>query len=92
MYQTKPNLPNQTIQTKPNRTEPTKPNQTLAYQACWTKPTKPKLLVKAVNPWVRSAFGNVSFGHTLNIVQGVGSQLEWVFDYLYILIQSFGQP
>ena len=29
-------------------------NQT--YQ---TKPTKPKLLVKAVNAWVRSAFGNV---------------------------------
>ena len=45
---TKPNLP---IQTKSN----------LAYQAYWTKPTKPKLLVKAVNAWVRSAFGNVSF-------------------------------
>ena len=43
---TKPNLP---IQTKSN----------LAYQAYWTKPTKPKLLVKAVNGWVRSAFGNV---------------------------------
>ena len=39
---TKPNLP---IQTKSN----------LAYQAYWTKPTKPKLLVKAVNAWVRSA-------------------------------------
>ena len=43
---TKPNLP---IQTKSN----------LAYQAYWTKPAKPKLLVKAVNAWVRSAFGNV---------------------------------
>ena len=45
---TKPNLP---IQTKSN----------LAYQAYWTKPTKPKLLVKAVNAWVRSAFCNVSY-------------------------------
>ena len=32
------------------------PNQTHL-----TKPTKPKLLVKAVNAWVRSAFGNVLF-------------------------------
>ena len=39
----------------PNRTYQTKSN----YQAYWTKPTKPKLLVKAVNAWVRSAFGNV---------------------------------
>ena len=49
---TKPNLPNQTYQTKP--TKPNLPNQTQI-----TKPTKPKLLVKAVNAWVRSAFGNV---------------------------------
>ena len=62
--QTKPNQPNQTYQTKP--TKPNLPNQTyqtksnLAYQAYWAKPTKPKLLVKAVNAWVRSAFGNVS--------------------------------
>ena len=34
----------------------------LAYQAYWTKTTKPKLLVKAVNTWVRSAFGNVLIG------------------------------
>ena len=40
-------MPNWTYQTKSN------------YQAYWTKPTKPKLLVKAVNAWVRSAFGNV---------------------------------
>ena len=64
---TKPNLPNLPNQT--NRTKPTKPNlpnltyQTklkIAYQAYWTRPSKPKLLVKAVNAWVRSAFGNVS--------------------------------
>ena len=46
---TKPNLPNQTYQTKLN----------IAYQAYWTRPTKPKLLVKAVNAWIHSAFGNV---------------------------------
>ena len=66
MYQTKyiePNLSHQTCQTKltklnlPKQTYQTKSN--LAYQAYWTKPTKPKLLVKAVNAWVRSAFGNV---------------------------------
>ena len=57
-YQTKPTKPNRPIQTY--KTKPTKPNQiNLAYQAYWTKPTKPKLLVKAVNAWVRSAFGNV---------------------------------
>ena len=39
----------------------------LATQAYWAKPTKPnppiqtKLLGKAVDAWVRSAFGNVSF-------------------------------
>ena len=58
--QTKPSLPNQTYQSKPslpNRSYQTKSN--LAYQAYWTKPIKPKLLVKAVNAWVRSAFGNV---------------------------------
>ena len=55
---TKPNLPNQTYQTyQTNQTKPTKPN--VAYQAYLTMPTKPKLLVKAVNAWVRSAFGNV---------------------------------
>ena len=51
-YQTKPaksNLPNKTYQTK----------SIIAYQDYWTKPTKPKLVVKAVNAWVRSAFGNV---------------------------------
>ena len=47
-----PNLPNQTYQTKP--TKPNLPNQT-----CKTEPTKLNLLVKAVNAWVRSAFGNV---------------------------------
>ena len=46
---TKQNLPNKTcIKTKSN----------LAYQAYWTKPTKPKLLFKAVNDLVQSAFGN----------------------------------
>ena len=63
-----PNLTKQTYQTyQTYQTKPTKPNQTLtyqiksnvAYQAYWTMPTKPKLLVKAVNVWVRSAFGNV---------------------------------
>ena len=39
------------------QTKPTKPN--LPNQTHLTKPTKPKLLVKAVNAWVRSAFGNV---------------------------------
>ena len=78
-YQTKPakpNLPNQTYKTKPAKqnlqnhayhTKPTKPNQTIlnvACQAYWTRPTKPKLLVKAVNTWVRSAFGNISFFHS----------------------------
>ena len=67
-YQTKPskpNPPNQTYQNKPtktnlpNQTHQTKPN--LPYIAYWNKPTKPKLLVKAVNSWVRSAFGNVYF-------------------------------
>ena len=43
------NAHNQTYQTK--STKPNFPNQT--YQ------TKPKLLVKAVDSWVRSAFGNV---------------------------------
>ena len=47
-------IPNQTYLTKSN----------LVYQAYWTKPTKPKLLVKAVNAWVRSAFVNV-FRHTI---------------------------
>ena len=47
---TKPYLPNQTCQTN----LPTK--SSLTYQAYWTKP---KLLVKAVNAWARSAFGNV---------------------------------
>ena len=42
------------------QTEPTKPN--LPNQTYLTKPTKPKLLVKAVNAWVCSAFGNVSSG------------------------------
>ena len=49
-YQTKPtrpNLPDQIYQTKPSR--PNLPNQ-----------TKPKLLVKAVNAWVHSAFDNIS--------------------------------
>ena len=70
-YQTKPtepNLPSQTYQAKPSK--PNLPNQTyqtksnLAYQAYWTKPTKPESLVKAVNAWVRSAFGNVSTTNT----------------------------
>ena len=54
----KPNLANQAYWTNlPNQTHQTKSN--LAYQAYWTKPIKPKLLVKGVNAWVRSAFGNV---------------------------------
>ena len=69
MKPTKPNLPNQTYQAKPTKpnqpnqtyqTKPTKPNlPNLPSQTCQTKPTKSKLLVKAVNAWVRSAFGNV---------------------------------
>ena len=51
----KPNLPNQTYQTKP--TKPILPNQT--YQTKPFLPNLPKLLVKAVNAWVRSGFGNV---------------------------------
>ena len=55
IYQTKPAyLTFQTKITKANQTQPTKltvPNK--------THQTKPKLLVKAVNAWVRSAFGNV---------------------------------
>ena len=49
MQNTKPNLPNQTYKNKSN----------IAYQAYWINLTKPKLLVKAANAWVRSAFGNV---------------------------------
>ena len=48
----KPNLPNptyQTYQTKPN----------LANQAQQIKANKPKLLIKAVNSYVHSDFGNV---------------------------------
>ena len=41
---------------QPNQTKPN-----LANQAHGTKPTKPKLLVKAVNAQVHSAFGNVLF-------------------------------
>ena len=52
----------QNLQTKPSQTYQTKPtNPNLPNQMCPTKPTKPKLLVKAVNAWVRSAFGNVYF-------------------------------
>ena len=50
VWHTKPNLPDQTFQTKS-----TKPN--LPDQTCQTKP---KLLVKAVNAWVHSAFDNIS--------------------------------
>ena len=63
VYATKPTKANHTYQIKP--TKANLPNQTyqtklkLAYQAYRTRPTIPKLLVKAVNPWVRSAFGNV---------------------------------
>ena len=54
-YQTKLTRPNQTyLKNLPNQTYQTKSN--LAYQAYWTKP---KLLVKAADTWVRSAFGNV---------------------------------
>ena len=68
-YQTKPtqpNLPNQTYQTKPiklsllDQVKPTKLDP----------PTKPKQLVKVVNAWVRSAFGNV-----LTFVLLISSQL-----------------
>ena len=54
---TEQNLPNQTYQTKPTKPNQTKPN--LPNQTHPTKPTKQKFLVKAVNAWVRSAFGNV---------------------------------
>ena len=58
-YQTKSNFAYQAYLTKPAiQTFQTKSN--FAYQAYFNKPTKPKLLVKAVNAWVRSAFGNVS--------------------------------
>ena len=51
-------IPNQTKPTKPTyQTKPTKPN--LPNQTYQTKPTKLNLLVKAVNAWVRSAFGNI---------------------------------
>ena len=57
---TKPNLPNQTYQTKPTKPRQTyKTKSNLAYQAYWTRPTKTKLLGKAVNARVCSAFGNV---------------------------------
>ena len=50
---TKKMLKVQNMQSTQNlQTEPTKPNQ-----------TKPKLLVKAINAWVRSAFGNVSYNN-----------------------------
>ena len=56
----KPNLPNQTYPTKPTKpTKPNLPNQTQPNQTYQTKPTTPKLLVKVVNAWVHSAFGNV---------------------------------
>ena len=61
-------MPNQTCQSKTN----------LATQAYWAKPTKPnppiqtKLLGKAVDAWVRSAFGNVS----------------WITSIIFVLIQS----
>ena len=52
----KPNLPNETTQTcKANL-----PNQTKLTQPSLLNPTyQTKLLVKVVNAWVRSAFGNV---------------------------------
>ena len=65
---TKPNLPNQTYQTKP--TKPNLLNQTYQNRTYQTKLSQPsllnptyqtKLLVKVVNAWDRSAFGNVSF-------------------------------
>ena len=59
IYQTKPIKLNQTYQTKPIK--PNIPNQTHL-----TKPTKPEFLVKAVNAWVRSAFGNVLIFTSLN--------------------------
>ena len=58
----------QTYQTKP--TKPNLPNQTYL-----TKPTKQKLLVKVVNAWVRSAFGNVSFFLKT--------------DFVFILVENF---
>merc|ERR1712012_1414795 len=76
----KPNLPNQTYQTKPtkpnqpNQTKHTKPNllnqiklsqPSLLNQTKQTKPTKPKLIVKAVNAWVRNAFDIVFIGPEL---------------------------
>ena len=48
------------------QTKPTKPN--LPNQTHLTKPTKPKFLVKAVNAWVRSAFGNVLIAITSIVV------------------------
>ena len=65
---TKPNLPNQTYQTKS-----TKPN--ILNQ---TKPTK---LVKAVNGWVRSAFGNVSFYIIWRNSQPFATTKKWTKSY-----------
>ena len=52
----------QSMQNLQNKTsKPNLPNQTYL-----TQPTKPKLLVKVVNAWVRSAFGNIE------------SNIEWI--------------
>ena len=56
---TKPNLPNQTYLTKSNMPKQAKHSQPSLLNQ--TNQTKPKLLVKAVDAWVRSAFGNVLF-------------------------------
>ena len=47
------------------QTKPTKPN--LPSKTHLTNPNKPKLLVKAVNTWVCTAFGNVSLLWNLSL-------------------------
>ena len=62
----------QNLQAKP--TKPNLPNQT--YQ---TKPTEPNLLVKAVNAWVRSAFGNVCLLHPR---EGARACIYWDYNQI----------
>ena len=87
---TKPDLPNQEYaeyQARP--TKPNLPNQT--YQTCQTKHTKlnlpnqkkhsqPSFLVKTVNAWVRSVFGNV-----FNLSFPPHSQITGPYQYLMML-------
>ena len=88
-YQTKPTKSNQTnLPNLPNPDKPTKLNLRnqikLSLPSILNQPTKPKLLVKVVNTWVRSAFGNVSqmisFLWTRACVdKNVGHQYIWFY-------------